>query len=78
VRKVPNYFVGDLLFRFHKGLVPWVEGQLGFLGSQLLFTFQGGAFTIPVTSTLMRISIHARIVVVAVVLYHWWRQPSKL
>ncbi|MDA4126580.1 MAG: DUF308 domain-containing protein [Thaumarchaeota archaeon] len=75
---VGYYFVGDLLFGFHQALVPWVEGQLGFLGSQLLFTFQGGAFTIPVTSTLMGISIYTRIVVVAVILYHWWRQPSKL
>src|SRR5712692_395723 len=75
---VGYYFVGDLLFGFHQALVPWVEGQLGFLGSQLLFTFQGGAFTIPVTSTLMGISIYARIAVVAVILYHWWRQPSKL
>ncbi|HLQ06692.1 MAG TPA: hypothetical protein VK126_02950 [Nitrososphaerales archaeon] len=75
---VGYYFVGDLLFGFNQALVPWVEGQLGFFGSQLLFTFQGGAFTIPVTSTLMGISIYARIVVVAVILYHWWRQPSKL
>jgi uncharacterized membrane protein HdeD (DUF308 family) len=72
------YFVGDLLFGFHKALIPWVEGQLGFYGSQLLFTFQGGAFTIPVTSTLMGISIYARIAVVALILYHWWRQPFKL
>ncbi|MDA4119215.1 MAG: DUF308 domain-containing protein [Thaumarchaeota archaeon] len=75
---VGYYFIGDLLFGFHKDLVPWVEGQLGFLGSQLLFTFQGGLFTIPVTSTLMGISIYARIAVVSVILYHWWRQPSKL
>jgi uncharacterized membrane protein HdeD (DUF308 family) len=75
---VGYYFVGDLLFGFHKDLVPWVEGQLGFLGSQLLFTFQGGLFTIPVTSTLMGISIYARIAVVTMILYQWWRQPSNL
>jgi len=75
---VGYYFIGDLLFGFHQALVPWVEGQLGFLGSQLLFTFQGGLFTIPVTSTLMGISIYARIAVVGVILYHWWRQPSRL
>jgi uncharacterized membrane protein HdeD (DUF308 family) len=75
---VGYYFIGDLLFGFHQALVPWVEGQLGFLGSQLLFTFQGGAFTIPVTSTLMGISIYARVAVVVVILNHWWRHPSGL
>ncbi len=75
---VGYYFIGDLLFGFHQALVPWVEGQLGFLGSQLLFTFQGGAFTIPVTSTLMGISIYARVIVVALILYHWWRHPTKI
>ncbi|HEV2139233.1 MAG TPA: DUF308 domain-containing protein [Nitrososphaerales archaeon] len=75
---VGYYFIGDLLFGFHQALVPWVEGQLGLLGPQLLFTFQGGAFTIPVTSTLMGISIYARVVVVALILYHWWRHPTKI
>lgn len=75
---VGYYFIGDLLFGFHQALVPWILGQLGFLGSQLLFTFQGGAFTFPVTSTLMGISIYARVLVVAAILYNWWRQPSKL
>ena len=75
---VGYFFVGDLLFGFHEALVPWVEGQLGFQGSQLLFNFQGGFFTIPVTSTLMGITIYARVVVVALILYHWWRQPSRI
>lgn len=75
---VGYYFVGDLLFGFHQPLLPWVSGQLGFQGGTLLFNFQGGFFTIPVTSALMGLSIYARIVVVALVLHHWWRRPSRL
>jgi uncharacterized membrane protein HdeD (DUF308 family) len=71
------FFVGDLLFGFHVSLVPWILGQLGFDGNQLLFYFQGGAFNIPVTSWLMGASIYARIVVVVAVLYHWWTQPYR-
>ena len=74
---VGYFFVGDLLFGFHMALLPWVSGQLGFQGDTLLFNFQGGFFTIPVTSTLMGLSIYARVAVVAVVLYDWWRHPSK-
>ncbi|MDG6989813.1 MAG: DUF308 domain-containing protein [Nitrososphaerota archaeon] len=73
---VGYFFVGDLLFGFHRALVPWIEGQLGFMGTQVLFYFQGGAFTIPVTSVLMGFTIYARIVVVSAVLYHWWKHPS--
>jgi Short repeat of unknown function (DUF308) len=75
---VGYYFVGDLLFGFSQPLVPWVGGQLGFQGTKLLFNFQGGFFTIPVTSILMGVSIYARVAVVAVVLYHWWHHPSRL
>lgn len=75
---VGYFFVGDLLFGFHRALIPWVEGQLGFQGTQILFYFQGGAFNIPVTSLLMGATIYGRIAVVAVILYHWWRQPSRL
>jgi len=75
---VGYFFVGDLLFGFHRALVPWVEGQLGFQGTQLLFTFQGGFFTIPVTSILMGFTIYARMAVVALILYSWWRQPSRI
>ena len=70
------YVSGDLLFRFHVALVPWLSGQLGFQGGKLLFTFQGGIFTIGVTSYLMGASVYARIAVVVVVLYHWWRRPT--
>jgi hypothetical protein len=72
------YFTGDLLFGFHVRLVPWLAGQLGFLGSQVLFTFQGGIINFQVTSTLMGLSIYMRLAVVVFVLYYWWRFPSTL
>ena len=75
---VGYYFTGDLLFGFHVPLVPWLAGQLGFLGNTVLFVFQGGFFTFPVTSTLMGLSIYSRIAVVTAVLFHWWRYPSEL
>lgn len=75
---VGYFFIGDLLFGFHRPLLPWVEGQLGFMGNQPLFVFQGGAFNIPVTSTLMGISIYARVALVSFVLYHWWRHPGRI
>ena len=72
------YFSGDLFFGFHVQLLSWLSGQLGLEGSKLLFTFQGGAFTIPVTSYIMGASVYARIAVVSVVLYHWWKKPAGL
>jgi len=72
------YFVGDLLFNFHVSLVPWLGNQLGFRGDLVLFTFQGGFFSFPVTSILMGASIYGRAAVVTVVLYHWWRAPRRV
>ncbi len=75
---VGYYFTGDLLFGLQVQLVPWLAGQLGFLGNTPIFTFQGGLFTFPVTSWLMGLSIYSRIAVVAGVLFHWWKYPSEL
>ena len=72
------FFVGDLLFGFHVSLIPWLGNQLGFRGNLVLFTFQGGLFSFPVTSIMMGVVIYARIAVVAVVLYHWWKSPVKI
>jgi hypothetical protein len=69
------FFTGDLIFGFHRDLVQWLGGQLGFQGNTVLFTFQGGELTFPVTSYLMGFSIYARIAVVSVILYHWWKWP---
>ena len=75
---VGYFFIGDLLFGFHRALLPWVEGQLGLLGGQVLFYFQGGLFEFPVTSVLMGASIYVRIIIVGAILYDWWRHPTKL
>jgi uncharacterized membrane protein HdeD (DUF308 family) len=71
------YFIGDLLFSFHVSLVPWLGNQLGFRGTEVLFMFEGGFFSFPVTSILMGASIYARAAVVAVVLYHWWSAAAQ-
>ncbi len=71
------YFVGDLLFNFNVSLLPWLGNQLGFRGDLVLFTFQGGFFSFPVTSILMGASIYARVAVVAAVLYQWWKTPAR-
>lgn len=78
VNDLGYYFSGDLFFGFHVQLVPWLAGQLGFEGSKVLFTFQGGLFEIPVTSYLMGASVYGRVAVVVAVLYHWWRRPTDL
>jgi len=72
------YFMGDLLFGFNVSLIPWLGNQLGFRGNLTLFTFQGGFFSFPVTSIMMGISIYARIAVVVVVLYSWWKHPARI
>jgi len=43
VNDLGYYFSGDLLFGFHVQLLSWLAGQLGFLGSRVLFVFQRGA-----------------------------------
>ncbi|MGD0477136.1 MAG: hypothetical protein ABSB29_03085 [Nitrososphaerales archaeon] len=78
VNDLGYYISGDLLFGFHRQLIPWLSGQLGFQGGTRLFTFQGGFFTIPVTSYLMGASVYLRMAVVVAVLYHWWRRPADL
>jgi uncharacterized membrane protein HdeD (DUF308 family) len=70
------YFIGDLIFNFHVSLVPWLGNQLGFRGTQTLFTFEGGFFSFPVSSALMGASIYGRVAVVAAVLYSWWKTPG--
>lgn len=78
VNDLGYYISGDMLFGFHKQLIPWLLGQLGFQGDRVLFVFQGGVFRIPVTSYLMGASIYARVAVVVAVLYYWWTRPTDL
>jgi uncharacterized membrane protein HdeD (DUF308 family) len=75
---VGYYFVGNLLFGFHENLGPWILGQLGFEGTKLVTIFEGGTFSIPVTSWMMGASIWGRAAVVVLVLYYWWRNPTMI
>lgn len=69
------YFIGNLIFGFHQPLGPWIAGQLGFSGSELVTIFQAGNFTFNVASWMMGLSIYARGVVVGLILYYWWQHP---
>lgn len=68
------YVVGDLLFGFHVPLFGWYLQQLGFDGNKVLFVFQGGFFSFPVTSWMMGAAVYLRILVVALVLRHYWNR----
>ncbi|MGB6442462.1 MAG: hypothetical protein WBF81_04105 [Thermoplasmata archaeon] len=72
------FFVGNLLFGFHEALAPWITGQLGFGGSEIVTIFQGGRFILDVTSWMMGLSIYLRAIVVAVILLFWWRHPGEI
>jgi hypothetical protein len=72
------FFVGNLIFGFHVPLGPWISGQLGFQGSQIVTVFYGGSFTIDVTSWMMGLSIYLRAAVVGLILYYWWQRPSEI
>ncbi len=78
VNDLGYFFTGDLIFGFRVALIPWLAGQLGFLGDKVLFVFQGGLLTFPVTSTLLGLTVYARIASVTTILYHWWRFPKRL
>ena len=75
---VGYFFIGNLLFGFHENLGPWIAGQLGFRGTELVTIFEGGRFTIDVTSWMMGVSIYARAIVVGLILYYWWRHPGGI
>jgi uncharacterized membrane protein HdeD (DUF308 family) len=75
---VGYFFVGNLIFGFHENLGPWILGQLGFLGNQWVTTFQGGTFSINVTSWMMGLSIYLRALVVGLILVYWWRHPGEI
>jgi hypothetical protein len=75
---VGYFFIGNLIFGFHENLGPWIAGQLGFLGNQVVTYFEAGAFSITVTSWMMGLSIYLRAAVVGVILYYWWRHPGQI
>ncbi len=72
------FFIGNLLFGFHEDLGPWIAGQLGLRGNAFVTQFQGGSFSLTVTSWMMGLSIYARAAVVAIILYYWWRHPTNI
>ncbi len=72
------FFMGDLIFGFHEPLAPWIVGQLGFSGNEVVTVFQAGAYSLNVTSWMMGLSIYARVAVVAAILTYWWRRPSGI
>jgi hypothetical protein len=67
--------VSNILFHGGYNLQEWFIQQLGFRGLRVLFNFQGGFFTFPVTSLLMGVSIYARAALVTALLWKWWREP---
>jgi uncharacterized membrane protein HdeD (DUF308 family) len=75
---VGYFFIGNLLFGFHVALGPWISGQLGFQGSTIVTTFEGGRFSLEVTSWMMGLSIYLRALVVALILIYWWRHPGQI
>jgi uncharacterized membrane protein HdeD (DUF308 family) len=75
---VGYFFVGNLLFGFHENLATWIAGQLGFQGSTIVTTFEGGSFAINVTSWEMGLSIYVRAIIVFLGLSFWWAHPSRI
>jgi hypothetical protein len=71
------YPIGDLLFGFHTNLAVWWAQQFGLMGGRVLWTFEGGAFTFPVTSMIMAASIFARIAVVGMLVYYWSSRSKR-
>ena len=71
------FVVGDLFFGFHVGLFDWYLHQLGFYGSTVLYTFIGIGFTFPVTSWMMGLAIYGRIIVVSLILNHYWKRKER-
>ena len=72
------YFIGNLLFGFHQDLAPWIAGQLGLHGSQLVTIFDAGIVDIPVPSWLMGLSIYIRAGLVIAGLSFWWKHPARI
>jgi hypothetical protein len=61
-----NYFFGGSY-----NLSEWFLQQLGFRGNIVIYHFQGGFFTFPVTSWLMGLSIYLRILLIFFLLRNW-------
>ena len=69
------YFViGDVFFGFHVAILPWWANQFGFNGWNPCFVFNGGFFSFTVVSWMMGLAIYGRIVIVGLLLRHYWQK----
>jgi len=69
--------IGILLFQKPINLSDWYMFQLGFKGFTVAWSFNAGAFTIPVTSLLMGATIYLRTAIITGLIYKWWSSKSS-
>ena len=67
--------IGNIIGWTNYNLTEWYKWQLGLYGLDVKWYFNGGIFTIPVSSILMGLSIYTRIVIAYLVLLKWWKEP---
>jgi len=72
------YPVGDLFFGMKINVLSWWQGQLGLDGFKHIFTFQGGYFSLDVTSMLLGASVYLRMIVVVFLLYKWSHRAHSI
>jgi len=72
------YPIGNLFFNTNVDLLEWYRFQLGLRGFEHRWTFDGGFIRFQVTSILMGSSIYLRIIVIAALLWKWWREASRI
>ncbi|MDI9620018.1 MAG: hypothetical protein QFX33_04325 [Candidatus Nezhaarchaeota archaeon] len=58
-------------------LAEWFAWQLGLHGSSASWTFQGGLIKFTMTSTIMGVSIYARLVAMFLLFAIWWRNTHS-
>ncbi len=66
------YPIGRLMLGITVNLSEWYAFQLGFKGFEVWWNFNAGFVTVPVSSLLMGLTIHARIGIVGALIYRWW------
>jgi len=66
------YPAARIMFGTRIDLLEWYRFQLGFMGSEVWWYFNGGFFKVPVSSMLMGVSIYLRIIAVVALCYKWW------
>jgi hypothetical protein len=66
--------IGNIIGWTNYNLIEWYKWQLGLYGLNVKWYFDGGIFTIPVSSILMGLSIYTRIVIAYLILLKWWKE----